>query len=183
MLEQSGAPAPAPTQYHVGDVIPLPPATLADKSSAVIRAPDGSILELSAGETNFSRTLAPGIYTLASARTPRRFAVNLDAAESRTAPLPADELERLGVPLAREETAIAREAQRKVRLQDAELEGRQRLWRLFLLVTLGVLLLETWVAGRTSRREGRVSRVEGRGAEPASLDPRPSVEPALDVDS
>jgi hypothetical protein len=78
------------------------------------------------------------------------------------------------VPLAREEAAIAREAQRKVRLQDAELEGRQRLWRLFLLVTLGVLLLETWVAGRTLRAEGRGASVEGRGAESNSLDPRPS---------
>jgi hypothetical protein len=153
MLEQSGAPAPLPAQYHVGDIIPIAPAGAGDKSSAVVRAPDGSKLELSAGETNFSRTLAPGIYTLVSARAPRRFAVNLDAAESRTAPLPADELERLGVPLARQETAVAREAQRKVRLQDAELENRQRLWRLCLMAALGVLLVETWVAAKMVRAQ------------------------------
>jgi hypothetical protein len=151
MLEQSGAPAPLPTQYHVGDLIPLPQAGPGDKSSPVVRAPDGSMIELPAGQTNFSSTLAPGIYTLASAGPPRRYAVNLDAAESRTAPLPADELERLGVPLAPQDAAIALDAQRKVRLQDAELENRQRLWRLCLIVALGVLLVETWVAAKMVR--------------------------------
>jgi hypothetical protein len=179
MLEQSGAPAPVPTQYRVGDVIPLPPENPPDQSSAVVLAPDGSKLDLAAGETNFSRTLAPGIYTLVRATASRRFAVNLDAAESRTAPLPADELERLGVPLAQAETAVAREAQRRVRLQDAELEGRQQLWRGFLIVALGVVLVETWVAGGMSRGEGRGERVEERGsrvegAQRSALDPRPS---------
>jgi len=153
MLEESGAPAPLPAQYHVGDIIPLTPAAPGDASSAVVRAPDGSKLQLPAGETNFSRTLAPGIYTLGSGRAPRRFAVNLDAAESRTAPLPPDELERLGVPLARQETAVAREAQRKVRLQDADLENRQKLWRLCLIAALGVLLVETCVAAKTVRAQ------------------------------
>jgi hypothetical protein len=151
MLEHSGAGAPLPTQYHVGEVIPLAAANPGAKSGLAVRAPDGSRVDLAAGETNFSRTLAPGIYTLASAQPPRRFAVNLDAAESRTAPLSVDELERLGVPLARQETAVARAVQRKVRLQDAELEGRQRLWRLCLLATIGALLFETWLAARTTR--------------------------------
>ncbi len=44
MLEQSGAPAPLPTQYHVGDIIPLAPAGVGDKSSAVVWSPDGSRL-------------------------------------------------------------------------------------------------------------------------------------------
>jgi hypothetical protein len=151
MLEHSGAGAPLPTQYHVGEVIPLAAANPGAKSGLAVRAPDGSRVDLAAGETNFSRTLAPGIYTLASAQPPRRFAVNLDAAESRTAPLSVDELERLGVPLARQETAVARAVQRKVRLQDAELESRQRLWRLCLLATIGALLFETWLAARTTR--------------------------------
>ena len=151
MLEHSGAGAPLPSQYHVGEVIPLPAANPGGKSGLAVRAPDGSRVDLAAGETSFSGTLAPGIYTLASAQPPRRFAVNLDAAESRTAPLSVDELERLGVPLARQETAVARAVQRKVRLQDAELEGRQRLWRLCLLATIGALLFETWLAARTTR--------------------------------
>ena len=51
--------------------------------------------------------MTPGIYNVASqplsepsaapSQRPKRFAVNLDAAESRTSPLPVDELERLAV--------------------------------------------------------------------------------------
>ena len=180
MLEESGAPAPVPAQYHVGDLIPLPSAGPGDRSSAVVFAPDGSKLELPARANNFSGTLAPGIYTLASGGPPRRFAVNLDAAESRTAPLPADELERLGVPLAREETAVAREAQRLVRLQDADLESRQRLWRLCLIATLGILLLEDvggCEIGQTAvdrQSDIRGASVECRGAAVGSLNPQPS---------
>ena len=179
MLEQSGAPAPLPAQYYVGDVIPLPRAGPGDQSRAVVRAPDGSTLELSPGETNFSRALTPGIYSIGPGPAPRRFAVNLDAAESRTAPLPADELERLGVPLARQESAVAREALRQVRLQDAELENRQRLWRLCLIAALGVLLVETWVAAKTLRAqfatvEAEVPGVEGRPFIPSPLASPPS---------
>jgi hypothetical protein len=95
--------------------------------------------------------MTPGIYT-AALNPPKRFAVNLDAAESRTAPLPVDELERLGVPMSHLTPIVAHEADRKVRLQTAELEGRQKLWRWFIVATLAVLLLESWLAGRTARR-------------------------------
>jgi len=116
-----------------------------------LHAPDGSELNLSPGETNFTGTVMPGIYGVASPRV-KRFAVNLEAAESRTAPLPVDEFERLGTPLARASATVARETARKVQLQTAELEGRQKLWRWFIVATLAVLLMETWLAGRTARR-------------------------------
>jgi hypothetical protein len=153
-LDYSGGAQPPPEQYHVGDVVSFPSlASLANVgvSGFTVRTPDGSQLNLSAGETNFSRTMTPGIYSLA-VQPPKRFAVNLDAAESRTAPLPVDELERLGAPMAHATAAAAREAARKVRLQTAELEGRQKLWRWFIVATLAVLLTETWLAGRTARR-------------------------------
>jgi hypothetical protein len=105
--------------------------------------------------------MTPGIYTLgaqpASARpgqpeAARRFAVNLDPAESRTAPMPLDELERLGAPLVHQPTAATREIERKVRLRNTELEERQKLWRWFLIGTLAILLVETWLAGWTARK-------------------------------
>ena len=95
----------------------------------------------------------PGIYSLAQNQGLRRFAVNLDAAESHTLPLPLDELERLGAPVTSLTRTPAREAERKVRLQNAELENRQKLWRWFLVATLATLLIETWLAGRTTRRQ------------------------------
>jgi hypothetical protein len=33
------------------------------------------------------------------------------------------------------------------------LENRQKLWRWFLVATVAVLLLETWLAGQTTRRQ------------------------------
>jgi hypothetical protein len=161
-LEESGATAPPPSQFYVGDSVPLGP----NEAGSVIHPPDGSELRLSSGEATFSQTMTPGIYTLGTANRSadipvrsnsesgqgRRFAVNLDAAESRTAPIPLDELERLGAPVIHQPTVAAQEAERKVRLRNTELEERQKLWRWFLLGTLGALFAETWLAGRTARR-------------------------------
>lgn len=146
-LEESGASTPPPTQYYVGDPVPL----RANESGASVHLPSGSELRLSSGEATFPHTMAPGIYTV-GAQPGRRFAVNLDAAESRTAPMPTDELERIGAPIVHQPTFATREVQRKVRLRNTELEERQKLWRWFLLGTLSVLFIETWLAGRTARR-------------------------------
>jgi len=151
MLDYSGAATPPPIQYHVGDVVSLASTAGADAATLTVRAPDSSELTLAAGATNFSQTMMPGNYSVAS-QPPKRFAVNLDAAESRTAPLAVDELERLSVPMAHVSPTVAHETKRKVRLQTAELEGRQKLWRWFIVATLAVLLVETWLAGRTARR-------------------------------
>jgi hypothetical protein len=113
--------------------------------------PDGSRKELPAGTTNFPDTMMPGVYAITSENPLRTFAVNMAPSESRTAPLSAEELERLGVPLSRGEQAKAIEVARKVVWQNAELENRQKMWRWLLATTLLVLLFETWLAGRTGR--------------------------------
>ena len=43
-------------------------------------------------------------------------------------------------------------------MQNAELENRQKFWRWLILATIGVLILETWLAGRV--RQPRLARVE-----------------------
>jgi hypothetical protein len=148
LLERSAGLSPAPAEYHVGDVVPL----AASAEPLNVQLPDGTVVNLLAGETNFSRTMTPGVYIAASTQHRQQFAVNLDASESRTAPLPLDDLERLGAPVSRRTTPVLHEAQRKVRLQEGELEARQKLWRWFMAAALAVLLLETWLAGRTQRR-------------------------------
>jgi hypothetical protein len=113
--------------------------------------PGGSQVKIAPGETNFTQTAVSGIYTVTSSLGAKKFVVNLDPAESRTAALPFDELERLGVPATH---AVGSEAQllaKEVRLQNADIENRQKLWRWVIIGTLLVILLETWVAGRTSR--------------------------------
>ena len=153
LLEYGGAPEPAPVQHLVGDVVALRQDARASGSTPAVTLPDGTQVRLSAQETNFSQTLTPGIYTVAALESgkPSRFAVNLDPMESRTVPLAVDELERLGAPVSQPAESLAREADRKIRLHNAELENRQKLWHWFLLGTLGILLLETWLAGRAVR--------------------------------
>jgi hypothetical protein len=154
LLEQTGRSAPAPTQYHVDDVIPVLGLAGRKPSPANVLEPDGSRVTLSGSETNFTQTTAPGIYKLDSEGQTRQFAVNLEGAESRTTPLPVDELERLGAPMHGRPSEVV-VAARKVRLMNTELEARQKLWRWVLVVTLGLLVFETWLSGRTARRGQR----------------------------
>lgn len=177
LLEQSGAASPLPAQYYVGDVVPLPPFAGArpfDPPAAfTVRLPDNSVVAVPAGETNFTQTSLPGVYTVTSsssrsstvgrdARADRStnaavspgptFAVNLDPGEGRTMAVALDDLEKLGAPMARSAPTAQRQAERKVWLQNTELESRQKLWRWLVLAALAVLLFETWLAGRTARR-------------------------------
>jgi hypothetical protein len=149
LLVEGGAGGTSLPQYLVGDPVPLAAIAGVTDTNWSITLPDGSTASGSPG-TNFSTAL-PGIYTVASGGQQKKFAVNLDPAESRTRPLTADDLEKLGTPMAHTALEPARETARKTRLQNAELENRQKLWRWLIAVTLVVLLIETWLAGRTAR--------------------------------
>ena len=151
-LDLGGAAASPPQQYFVGDPVSLTAEPGGEASAATVKLPDGTQVRLKPGETNFTHTVMPGVYSISAASPPRRFAVNLEAAESRTAPLPADELERLGVPAPQPAPVASTPAERAARLQNVDLEAHQKLWRWFILAALGVLGLETWLAGRTARR-------------------------------
>jgi hypothetical protein len=151
-LELAGGPPTAAAQFVVGDTIPLAAEWRQPGGEFTITRPDGLALTLAAGETNFTQTIMPGVYRVNTDPKPRRFAVNLDAAESRTTPLPLDALERLGAPVPGQPAGPAHETRRQVLVQSAELEGQQKLWRGFILAALAVLLIETWLAGRIGRR-------------------------------
>ena len=152
LLERSGAARPLASQFLVGDLVPLEAIAGAARQPLKIRTPDGLELNMATSETNFSQTWNPGIYNVVSAPLPKRFAVNLDPSESRTAPLAPDELERLGVPVVSRPTPGIHETERKTRVQNNELESRQKLWRILLVIALAALLIETWLAGHTARR-------------------------------
>lgn len=155
LLDLSGAAALPPEQYFVGDRVPVGVGAVGE---VVVRHPDGTTEVLERGTTEFVPRV-PGIYTVGSTGVPVTVAVNLVGSESRTAPLPADELEDLGVPGPRASSDPARVEQRQVQLRNAELEARQKLWRWILVSTLAVVLLETFVAGWTARREANTKEV------------------------
>ena len=76
--------------------------------------------------------------------------MNLDPAESKTSPLPVETLEQFGCRLVNPaRKPLDREQLRQ--MHNAELEGRQKLWRWLILAAIGVLIVETWLAGRIKR--------------------------------
>lgn len=154
MLETGGAIKEQTRSYQIGDEVNLPGGT---DAPATVRKPDGVEVKVEAGR-RFTATDLPGIYTVTSAPPPARFAVNLAAEESRTAPLALEEFERLGVPLkqSRQSLTPAAEKKREEHLQAAELENRQKLWRWLIVGAIAVLLFETWLAGWLTRRAAPV---------------------------
>jgi Aerotolerance regulator N-terminal/von Willebrand factor type A domain len=115
-----------------------------------ITKPDGSEIVLADGAQSFTATDQLGIYTIITPDRPQLFAVNLDPAESKTAPLELDTLEQLGVPLVNRPAAANNDHERQ-RLHDAQLESRQRIWQWLIAAALGLVVAETWLAGRLTR--------------------------------
>ncbi len=168
LLDQAGGVSAQLAQFRIGDTVDLSVLSSrrgneADSSinqpnppphvgGYMIHKPDGNQIQLASGETRFTQTDQPGIYEVSATPTPVKFAVNLDVSESRTAPLPTDELERLGVPMKAAEVTPAVVAAKQETLHNTELEARQKLWRWLIVAALAVLLVETWLAGWITRR-------------------------------
>ena len=77
----------------------------------------------------------------------RSFAVNVDPLESKTAPLQLETLEQLGCRLAEHAPKPLNHAELR-QMYNAELENRQKMWRWLILAAIGVLIVETFLAGR-----------------------------------
>jgi hypothetical protein len=88
----------------------------------------------------------------ATLHNPQFFAVNLPAAESRTDPMPIEELEKFGVLLKPTAAVVSDAAQRAAHHSSfTEMESQQKLWRWVLVATLMALLIETWLGGWLTR--------------------------------
>jgi hypothetical protein len=148
-IEQSGAPPPPPVQYFVGDNV-----LFADfKSSAPVEVlSEHGLSSLDSPKDAFTGTTRPAVFAARSGGEQRSFAVNLDPMESRTAAVHSEELESLGAPVIREGSAPEKIAAAQVQVHRTELEKSQKLWRWLILGCIGVLLGETWLAGRNSAR-------------------------------
>lgn len=143
LLEQSTNIPATRAQYFVGDTLPMP----AEGPASTVRKPDGKELTVEAG-AQFSDTDQPGIYTISPAN--RRFVVNLAPDESRLTQLPLDRFSALGVPLQPAQLDPQTAAKRAAMAQAFEIEGRQKVWRWAIVTALGVLLIETLIAGKLS---------------------------------
>jgi hypothetical protein len=147
LLDLSIAREKTGASYIVGQVVPLPEGTTAN-----VQKPGGMAIPLS--HTNvFRLTDEPGIYTVSNGLT-FQFAVNLDPRESKTTPIPEDELERLGLPVKESETikSAQKEREKLQHLLATELESRQKLWRWILVAALLFLLAESALGSWITRR-------------------------------
>lgn len=124
--------------------------TFNDKHERIVVLPDGSEQPWPVTTGEFTAVSQPGRYRITGVEPEEVIAVNLAPDESRTAPMPLEELEAAGLKLstsaARPSVSTTPEQLRQQQL--AELEERQQLWRWILLGALGLLILETVLAAR-----------------------------------
>ena len=151
LLEWSGAVITPPAQFFAGQAVALNLLGLTGAGPVSVRHPDGTTTTVTPEAGAFTAATQPGLYTATGGILTKTFAVNLDPAESRTLPLPTDELDRLGVPVRR---AGSRESvdPSSGPAPAVETESRQKLWRWIMIAALAVLLIETLLAGLSARR-------------------------------
>lgn len=155
LLERVEGTEPPPSQLTVGDLLPL--SILGDTKQFTVTRPSGLEKDSANGSAERISASEPGIYqvTWTTSSGPRTslFAANLDPLESRTSPLGLDELAAIGVPLAQSAGEEPSDEEKR-QLQSRELEASQRAWQWLILAGLLLLLLETWLAGRTAESQG-----------------------------
>jgi hypothetical protein len=151
LLELSGAIKAQSLAFNVGDAVDL--SSLHATNALTVHKPDGTTTQVAPDVKSFGETDTPGVYSVGGVEPPFRFAVNLAPEESKTAPMAMEQLEQLGVPLRVQPVATpAQVARREAQLKAAELESHQKLWRWLIAATLVILIVETWIAARLSRR-------------------------------
>ncbi len=151
LLDRMDGTAPPSARLTVGDSLPLDSLVTSGSGKLKVTSPAGLEQEVESGESML--TQEPGIYRVSypSSTGPRTslFAVNLDPIESRTSALGNDELKSLGLPLEENDEAEATLEETR-QLKSRELESRQGYWQWLIVAAIGILLLETWLAGRTT---------------------------------
>ncbi|MGH7128825.1 MAG: hypothetical protein ACREIV_09665, partial [Planctomycetaceae bacterium] len=151
LLDLRQGAAGEPARYTVGDAVPLLIAEPLEEPPTIHR-PDDAEIQLASGRA-FTGTVVPGVYAVSRPMRPlqeSRFAVNVSPEESRTAPLPPEELEALGLPVTQQSPRVASRGPER-QLRSRELEDRQKLWRWLVVAALVVILIETLLAGRWAK--------------------------------
>ena len=159
MIELAIKTEPVAQSSIVGDSIQTP------QGYDRLLLPDGTTQPVEASST---QTLnLPGIYSFASSSAARladlSFAVNLDPAESQIDLMPVDQISALGVTVGSHNSS-ALEVEKQRQLLDFELENRQKLWKWLILGAIGLIIAESWLAGKTDRMNRSMESTE-QGAE------------------
>lgn len=132
----------------VGDPIQMPD----EKIGWTMIAPDGTSVKADPKSSDPMYFEMPGVYVIQRAGETFLTAVNVDSSESQTAPMDSDRLESFDVKLGQQPTR-ADLAGSLQKLKDRQLEQRQSIWKWLLLAVMGLLIVETWFAGKSSRSQ------------------------------
>jgi len=149
ILEHGGTLSERRSQYFVTDSVPLPNSP---GMHVRIRVPDNTAVEPDANDRTFTQTDLPGLYTVESPTGNRAFAVNLAPGESRTEPMAAEDIEKMGISLQPVSDVLPLAAgQTRQDSSFAQMESQQKLWRWVLAATMAMLLIEIWLSGWLTR--------------------------------
>lgn len=155
LAQSTGAWRSGSSQYSIGD------AWKPFESDVALRTPDGRSIEVAAGES-FPGLEIPGLVTVAGPRGEYAIPVNLDPRESLCSPSAVAQLETLGVPLnpvdveERDSEQARAAAELAATKKDTEVESAQKNWKWVVAIVAAILILETWLAGWTSRRQAAI---------------------------
>ena len=146
MIELATKTAPVAANNIVGETI-KPPAGY-DR----LVAPDGSVEFIEGAAPQL--LASPGIHAFTSSTDSKladvQIAVNIDPSESQIETMPVDQISALGVEVGTHNTT-EEEVEQQRKLLDFELENRQKLWKWLVLGAIGLVIAESWLAGRTDR--------------------------------
>ncbi|HEY0710225.1 MAG TPA: BatA domain-containing protein [Polyangia bacterium] len=148
----------------VGAPVALAEFARAETGALQVLRPDGRTDTLAAEARNYIATDLPGIYQLTRGATQAWFAVNLAPGESVVAPLPEEQLARVGLPTGGNPAATRTDslrAEASARAREVAflrgLEAQQKPWRFVLLVVLLALLAEALLTARRARPAQRTA--------------------------
>lgn len=147
MIELANKTEPVAANHIIGETIKTP------KGYDQLVSPDGSIDFVGDSSTqNFS---APGIYSFVNSTDANlaelKVAANVAPSESQIAMMPDDQISALGVEIGTHNTS-KEEIEQQRKLLDIELENRQKLWKWLVLGAIGLIIAESWLAGKTDRK-------------------------------
>ncbi len=145
ILEHAMGDRPAVSSASVGEALPIP----MDAATAVIKKPDASSQSWIAEAKESVIAEEPGLYEVQAGADVLTLAVNLPPEESRTDPLSPEQLEAYGVKWSsKARVPSAAPAAEQLRQQQLiELEHQQQLWRWAIVAAIGLLVLESVLAG------------------------------------
>ena len=136
---------PASSQLALSSKFPSLLASLLASTGAGAQQP----AQFFAGDQDFRE---PGLQKITRDGEAREVAVNLDPAESRTAPLALEEFEKLGAPVSTQSKPVAAPTAASEAIAAAtETESRQKIWRWLLAGVFAVLFIETLLGTRAAR--------------------------------